>query len=277
MDQEKHKPFLKYAGGKFKLVDELKKYFPENASRYIEPFLGSGAVFFNVEYDKYILNDNNQDLMSIFRNLRKHGEGFLDYVESFFYDGNNDENIFYDFRKEFNKTDDKLKKSALFIYLNRHCYNGLCRYNGKNEFNVPFGKYNTIYFPRKEMEFCIEKIKKCSLFGMDFRRIFQKVKRNDVVYCDPPYIPLSDTAYFTDYSNNNGFSLKDHEELAQCAQLAAKKGATVIVSNHFTPGTEELYKDAEIYSIDVQRNISRDGENREKIKEIIAVYRKAKG
>lgn len=276
MDQEKHKPFLKYAGGKFKLVDELKKYFPENASRYIEPFLGSGAVFFNVEYDKYILNDNNQDLMSIFRNLRKHGEGFLDYVESFFYDGNNDENIFYDFRKEFNKTDDKLKKSALFIYLNRHCYNGLCRYNGKNEFNVPFGKYNTIYFPRKEMEFCIEKIKKCSLFGMDFRRIFQKVKRNDVVYCDPPYIPLSDTAYFTDYSNNNGFSLKDHEELAQCAQLAAKKGATVIVSNHFTPETEELYKDAEIYSIDVQRNISRDGENREKIKEIIAVYRKAK-
>ena len=133
------KPFLKWAGGNYRLIDRIQSVLPAG-NRLIEPFVGSGAVFLNTNYKSNLLTDSNPDLINLFKNLQNEGQNFINYCSSFFVPENNNELAFYQFREEFNTTTDIRKKSALFGYLNRHCFNGLCRYNSKGGFNVPFGR-----------------------------------------------------------------------------------------------------------------------------------------
>ena len=144
------KPFLKWAGGKYRIIDKIISALPKKKT-LIEPFVGSGAVFLNTEYENYILADTNTDLISLYLILQEHGIEFIRFTESLFSDTNNHEKVFYELRNEFNITKDVERKAAIFVYLNRHCFNGLCRYNSKGEFNVPFGRYSKPYFPFQEM------------------------------------------------------------------------------------------------------------------------------
>ena len=140
------KPFLKWPGGKYRLVEKIcTKLGP--GKRLIEPFVGSGAVFLNAPYNKYLLADNNSDLINLYIILHQEGNGFIEYARGFFQPEFNTADAYYSFRTAFNDSNDIRLKAALFIYLNRHCYNGLCRYNRSGGFNSPFGRYKKPPFP----------------------------------------------------------------------------------------------------------------------------------
>lgn len=148
------KPFLKWAGNKYQIVKRIRSILP-NGRRLVEPFVGSGAVFLNTDYPDYLLTDANGDLINLYLQLQVEKGGFVDYCRQFFVPDHNQKDAFYHFRTEFNTMSDTRYKSALFVYLNKHCFNGLCRYNSKGQFNVPFGRYKKPYFPVEEMlSFC---------------------------------------------------------------------------------------------------------------------------
>lgn len=264
------KPFLKWAGSKYQIIERIKAILPAG-NRLIEPFTGSGAVFLNTNYPQYLLNDSNADLIKLFNYLKKDGQYFIKYASSYFQPKYNNETAFYELREQFNQTEDTQLKSALFIYLNKHAYNGLCRYNSKGGFNVPYGRYKKPYFPEKEMlDFC-DKAKNAEFRCGDFIDVMQAAKPGDIVYCDPPYVPLTNTANFTSFTSN-GFNLEQQKQLALLAQELAGKEIPVIISNHATEFTAEHYSSAKMIFFDVQRYISCDGKNRAKAKEVLAVF-----
>lgn len=264
------KPFLKWAGSKYRIVDHIKTFLPEG-KRLIEPFVGSGAVFLNTDYPEYLLTDSNSDLISLYRHLKNEGPSFITYCEKYFAQKCNDEEKFYELRNDFNSTKDERLKAALFVYLNRHCYNGLCRYNSKGGFNVPFGRYKKTYFPRREMIAFHEKAQRASFKVADFRDAMMQAKTGDVVYCDPPYVPISETSNFTTYAAG-GFNLAAQEDLAEYAKKLAKRGITVVISNHDTEFSRKIYKGAKFDRFDVQRFISCDGKNRTTAPELLAIF-----
>ena len=266
------KPFRKWPGGKFRLLDRIRNRL-DSGQRLIEPFVGSGAVFLNTRYKKYLLADTNPDLINLYMHVQKNDDTFFEYCKSFFITENNREDRYYKFRDQFNTTTDLRFKSALFLYLNRHCYNGLCRYNSKHEFNVPFGRYKKPYFPKKELHAFHSASQSAKFIHAGFVDTMKQAKRGDVIYCDPPYAPLTKTAYFTDYFSG-GFDWKKQIELAKWAGKLARRGIPVIISNHDTDNTRNLYHDAgaKTEGFLVRRTISCDINNRQKIGEILAVF-----
>ncbi len=219
----------------------------------------------------FLVADSNQDLIALYSTLQREGLKFIEYCESFFDSKYNNEKAFYRFRDIFNKTKDIREKSALFLYLNRHCYNGLCRYNAKGKFNAPFGRYKKPYFPQQEMEFFHKKSRNAVFVYSDFLTTMKKAQKGDVVYCDPPYVPLSATANFTSYATG-GFSMEQQKQLAQMAEKLAQKGITVVISNHDTEFIHSAYSYAKIFSFEVQRFISCNGTARAKAPEVLAVF-----
>ncbi len=266
------KPFLKWPGGKFRLLDRIRNQLSQG-KRLVEPFVGSGAVFLNTSYKKYLLADTNPDLINLYLHVQKNDKAFIEYCKSFFTPENNCEDHYYQFRDKFNTTTDLRFKSALFLYLNRHCYNGLCRYNSKHVFNTPFGSYKKPYFPKKELDAFHIASQSAKFIHANFVDTMKQAKQGDIVYCDPPYAPLSKTAYFTDYFSG-GFGWEEQIELAEWAGKLAKKGIPVIISNHDTDNTRSLYQDAgaKTEGFLVRRTISCDINNRQKIGEILAVF-----
>jgi DNA adenine methylase len=265
------KPFLKWAGGKYKIIDRIQAALPKG-KQLIEPFVGSGAVFLNVDFEEYLLSDANEDLITLYKIIQEHGQNFSLYASELFNLHNNVESVFYELRSEFNDCTDPIRKSAIFIYLNRHCFNGLCRYNAKGHFNVPFGRYTSPSFPTNEILNFYKKSKYATFEVADFSTTMQKANIGSVVYCDPPYAPLTTTANFSNYTKD-GFSLHDQKILADLAQELAERGVPVVISNHDTDFTQSLYANAKITSFDVQRYISSSANNRNKASELIASYR----
>lgn len=210
------------------LVSEIAWLLPSPAKRYVEPFLGSGAVFLNTAYPKNLLSDSNGDLINLFKVLAEGGPGFVEKCRELFTRQNNTAEKFYPFRNEFNSCANIERKSALFAYLNRHCFNGLFRYNGSGGFNVPFGRYENPYFPHEEMLSMAEKLQGVELRTTDFRPVLEEAGEGDAVYCDPPYVPLSSTSNFTDYASG-GFGPSDQADLAELALEAAQRGSTVVI------------------------------------------------
>jgi DNA adenine methylase len=267
------KPFLKWAGNKYRLIahiNEILGRFPQ-AHCLMEPFVGSGAVFLNTRYDEYLLSDSNPDLIELYKILQSEGPEFIDYCRSFFTPENNSSDIFYELRETFNTTKDLQLKAALFVYLNRHCYNGLCRYNSKGEFNVPFGRYKAPYFPQAEMLAFYTKAKRATFQQQDFIQTLSQATSGMVVYCDPPYVPLSETAKFTTYQGD-GFEMDQQIQLASLAKSLAERGTIVLISNHATTFTEQLYHTANITRLEVPRFISCQGDKRNKASELLALF-----
>jgi len=269
------RPFLKWAGNKYALIERIKLLLPEGKQRLIEPFAGSAAVFLNTDYNTALLADSNSDLINLYRLLQKEGEKFISYCSTLFVPKNNQVRAFYALREEFNYTRNNRRKAALFLYLNRHCYNGLCRYNTKSIFNVPFGRYKKPYFPEKEMLAFNAKAQRAEFRVADFRDIMQEAKPGDVVYCDPPYVPLSPTANFTSYGAG-GFGEVEQKALAKLAESLAMRGVSVVISNHDTVFTKSAYRSSTVEMrfdrFEVQRFISSNGNNRGKAREVLALF-----
>jgi DNA adenine methylase len=264
------RPFLKWAGGKYRLVERIKEKLPPG-KRLLEPFAGSCALSLNTGYDSYWLNDINLDLINLYQVIQKEGLSFIQFCRTFFTEENNTSGCFYKFRRQFNRERDIYQKAALFLYLNRHGYNGLCRYNSSGEFNVPFGRYKKPYFPENELLFFAEKFKQVNFSCIDFQKMMESAGQGDVIYCDPPYVPLNETSNFTAYSSG-GFGQADQKRLAKVAALLAEKGITTIISNHYNDFIIETYSAAQIIKFDVQRSISCNGANRNAVTEVLAVF-----
>jgi DNA adenine methylase len=270
------KTFLKWAGNKSRVLPHLLPHIG-SPKRYCEPFGGSLAVALNVGAESYMLNDVNKDLVSIYRNLLDYNDDFfIQYCAELFVPENNNKEAYMELRKLFNESTNFKERARLFIYLNRHCFNGLSRYNRKGEFNVPFGKYDKPSCPSAEMMdfrmfFLARKSVRFTSLSFESSLLYEDLGDGDVVYFDPPYVPLSDTANFTNYSTE-GFSEAQQVELAQLAQSLQVRGVRVIISNHDVDFTRELYKGATIYPIQVSRTIAAKKSSRKKANELIAVF-----
>jgi len=265
-----NKPFLKWAGSKRSSIDMLKEEIDVVKDRFIEPFVGSAVVSLNVDAKEYLLADINSDLINLFINLKEYGEDFIKDCKKLFSSRYNNSENFYDLRNRFNIIEDVYEKSTIFLYLNRHAFNGLCRYNSSGKFNVPFGKYKNPYFPEKEMLFFYKKSYKFKFLNSDFEKTIRNCKRKtDVFYCDPPYVPLSKTASFTDY-NAGGFTQDQQLKLAKFGENSKN---LFLISNHDTDFTREIYKNADKFRFkEINRYISARVDGRKSVNEILAIY-----
>ncbi|MDW6091664.1 Dam family site-specific DNA-(adenine-N6)-methyltransferase [Vibrio rhizosphaerae] len=268
---KKNRAFLKWAGGKYGLVDDIRRHLPA-AQTLVEPFVGAGSIFLNTDYEHYVLADINPDLINLYNLLKERPEFYIAEAKRWFIAENNRKEVYLSVRQQFNQTDEVLYRSLAFLYMNRFGFNGLCRYNKKGGFNVPFGSYKKPYFPEAELEFFAEKAKKATFICTNYRDSFAQADHVSVIYCDPPYAPLSHTANFTSYAGG-GFSLDDQAALADIAETTAnERGISVLISNHDTILTRRLYHGAKLNVVKVKRTISRNGAGRNKVDELLALF-----
>lgn len=265
------RPFLKWPGGKFKLLDRIIAHVKKPLRHWYEPFLGSGAVFLNIEAEHYTLADANPHLIDLYQTVKEEGNEFVRYVKKYFTEKNNTPDAYYKLRTQFNDTLCTRERSALFIYLNRHGFNGLCRYNQKGTFNVPFGSHLAPYFPENELRAFHVKAQRATFLCQDFKEFFEFYDQNSMMYCDPPYVPLTESAGFTQYATG-GFDLHDQADLAFLAKLYASKGMPVLISNHDTPLVRDWYRGALIETFPVMRTIAASRKGRRDVQEILALF-----
>ncbi|MEW9809061.1 MAG: Dam family site-specific DNA-(adenine-N6)-methyltransferase [Candidatus Symbiodolus clandestinus] len=268
---KKQRAFLKWAGGKYRLLDEILRQLP-SGQQLIEPFVGAGTIFLNTDYPEYWLSDINPDLINLYNLLKQQPRQFVKDASQWFQREYNTPAAYYHLRDIFNGSQDPYQRSLLFLYFNRHGYNGLCRYNTQGGFNVPFGAYQKPYFPEEELYCFAEKAQRATFVCEPYHQSLPRASKQAIVYCDPPYEPLSATAHFTSY-HRRGFTLTDQQELANLAHhTMLTTGATVIISNHDTLQTRQWYRKAQLTSIQVRRLISRNGQGRILVPELLARY-----
>lgn len=273
-----NKTILKWAGSKIRTIEQLRPHLPKT-KRLIEPFAGSMAIFMNTQYERYVLGDANPDLINMYRFATYNHRDLIDVTRRIFdsawqLDGKATESErYYQIRARFNKEGIKsLFRAAYFIYLNRHGFRGLCRYNRNGNFNVPYGEYKKPYFPEAEIRAFAAKVTDDSVNFVckDWFELLNEIQTNDGIYCDPPFMGTSDD--FSDYWKT-GFTNTDHENLAHTLASRAKVfNCHVTVSNSIA--AKALYADLgfTIHEIDAPRSISVDG-NRKPAREIIAVLK----
>lgn len=270
----KGKPFVKWAGGKRQIIDKLKKYVPDEFDTYYEPFIGGGALLFELSPKKAVINDSNEELMNVYECLCDEEKfkkmcGVLNHYET-----EHSEAFYYDIRnKDRNKNSyNRLScytKAARTIYLNKACFNGLYRVNSKNEFNVPFGKklkvntYDGGNLITVSNYLTMNDIK---ILCVDFEDALKSAKKGDFVYFDPPYD--SDTSTFNSYTED-GFGKEEQRRLAKVFKELDAKGVYVMLSNHNTSLVNELYKDYHMHLIEAKRSINANGKKRGKVEEVI--------
>ncbi len=228
-------------------------------------------VFLNSNYESFLLAERNSDLVVVYKYIQLEGLAFIEECASLFRPENNQEHQYYLLREQFNHCKNIRRRAQLFIYLNRHGYNGLCRYNKSGAYNVPFGRYIKPYFPLAEMVHFYHKSSGATFVESDFRATFALSQPGDVIYCDPPYVGLSKSANFSAYTAG-GFGEKEQVDLAQLAIACAEKNCSVIISNHDTPLTREYYKTAKLVSFPVMRNISCNPKKRVAVQELLAIF-----
>lgn len=268
---KKNRAFLKWAGGKYPLLDDIKRHLPKGEC-LVEPFVGAGSVFLNTDFSRYILADINSDLISLYNIVKTRTDEYVQASRELFMPETNQAEVYYRFREEFNASQDPFRRAVLFLYLNRFGYNGLCRYNLRGEFNVPFGRYKKPYFPEAELYHFAEKAQNAEFHCLSYEECMDRADSNSVVYCDPPYAPLSATANFTAY-HTNSFSPKEQAHLAEMAEKLVSKQIPVLISNHDTPDTREWYRSAKHFQVKVRRSISSNGGTRKKVNELLALYK----
>jgi DNA adenine methylase len=265
------RPFLKWAGGKFRVLDEILPRLP-GGSRLIEPFAGSAAVSLNAGYSSGIVADSNRDLINLYRSIQVDADRFISETRQLFGGAYNNRSAFDALRSEFNESADAFRRSVIFVYLNRHGFNGLCRYNGSGRFNVPFGRYKCPGLPSAEIEAFAERTAALQFIRQDFETTMAESQHGDVIYCDPPYVPLSVTANFTSYAPD-AFGFAQQKALAEKARECAGRGVPVVISNHDTAESRALYQGAEIHTFEVQRFISSKASTRGNAPELLAIFR----
>ncbi|EAQ2807480.1 DNA adenine methylase [Salmonella enterica] len=255
---------LKWAGNKTAIMSELKKHFPDGP-RLVEPFAGSCAVMMATDYPHYLVADINPDLISLYSVIKNESELLITIAKGLF-DKNNTAEDYYGIRKEFNcgRHWPAEWRAAMFLYLNRHCYRGLCRYNLSGHFNVPCGNYKNPYFPENEIRAFAEKAQRATFICASYDETLALLQAGDVVYCDPPY-----DGTFSGY-HTAGFTEDDQYHLASILERRSSEGHPVIVSNSDTSLTRSLYRNFTRHRITAKRSMGVAAGESKSASEIIA-------
>ena len=260
-------PVLKWAGGKTQLLQQIADNMPAAYNKYYEPFIGGAAVLLGITPSQAFINDVNEQLVNLYARLKTDAESVIAKVNELDAVPCTKE-LYYAAREQYNR---KIAGSildaecaALMIWINKHCFNGLYRVNGKGLFNVPYNnKVNGKSIDEDNLRAIAEYLRKAdvTVTCLDFEQACSSVSAGDFVYFDSPYIPESATANFTDYTTN-GFTLSDHQRLAELFKRLDRLGAKVMLSNNDVPLVRSLYEGYHIQSLDVKRLINRDAGKR---------------
>ena len=270
------RPFLKWAGGKTQLLQQLEPFYPSpgKVNRYIEPFLGNGAVFFHfkatVAPQSAILWDNNRELIQTFQAVRDEVERVIELLRG--HARLHSKAHFLEMRVKQPRNPAGI--AARLIYLNKTCFNGLYRVNSRGEFNVPLGNYPKPSILNEEgLRRASRQLVGAQIEEKDFRMVLSVAEEGDFVYFDPPYHPRSETAYFTSYTRD-AFGEEDQKELAEVYRALDKRGCLLMLSNSDTPLVRQLYKGFTKVEVSARRNINSRADRRGPIKERLVVNKR---
>lgn len=265
-------PFVKWAGGKNQLIEQLSKFFPkkDDYKKYIEPFVGGGAIFFHLQPKKAILSDLNDDLINCYKIIRDDIDTLITILEK--YKKKHSKNFYYELRNLYNSNKlDRGKRAAAFLYLNKTSYNGIHRVNSKGHFNVPYGKHvNASIYNTEKIIAASDMLKDVDLQTMSYEKVVKYAKKGDFVYLDPPYYPLNKTSNFTNYTKYL-FLDAEHEKLLNIFKILDKRGCKVMLSNSNTKFIRSLYKKYYIHEVKAKRFINCMGEKRGNVIELVIV------
>lgn len=269
-------PILKWVGGKRQLLSEIMPLINKNCSTYVEPFVGGGAVFFELQPKKAIINDFNSELINVYQVVRDNVEELISALEK--HNELNSEEYFYEVRgidrtEQFQEMTD-VEKAARIIYLNKTCFNGLYRVNAAGHFNSPYGKYkNPNIVNATTLRAMSKYLNKGNIVIRqgDYKEALKGLRKGAFVYLDPPYMPISTSSSFTGYTEN-GFSYDHQVELKKECDKLRKKGIAFLQSNSDCPEIRDLYKDYEIITVQARRNINSNAKKRGEINEVLIYY-----
>ncbi len=270
-------PFVKWAGGKKQLLERLEARMPETYGRYYEPFIGGGALFLDIQPAHAVINDINEQLLNVYRQLKYDAEAVISAVNTL--DAKPcDVERYMAVREEYNAKirshELDASSAALMIWINKHCFNGLYRVNSKGLFNVPYNnKTGGVSIDEANLRHIGNYLRDSDveIRQGDFEEACFDISAGDFVYFDSPYVPISETANFTDYTKD-GFSLDDHKRLAALFRRLSDMGVLIMLSNHNVPLVHELYRGFVIQEIDVRRAINSDASKRTGNEVIITNY-----
>lgn len=270
-------PFIKWAGGKRQLLAQIRERMPESFNNYYEPFVGGGAVIFDLLPTSAVINDINKALVNAYRQICNTSDEFLKKLneldEAMWEDG---KEYYYSLREHYN---DKLMKeefdvelAALFVFINKHCFNGLYRVNGKGLFNVPYNNSRNSSCDENTIRAISEYLKNVTILEGDFQAACQNAKKGDFIFIDSPYSPLNPTS-FESYTKE-GFDIESHKRLADLYDELTSRGCYCMLTNHNTELINELYgnKGYKMDVVSVKRMINSDATNRVGKEVIICNY-----
>ena len=270
-------PFVKWAGGKRQLIPHIRERMPEKYNDYYEPFVGGGAVIFDLLPANALINDINKALINTYRTICNESDAFLKEVNRLDNDMWEDgKKYYYSIREHYN---DKLMRSeydvelaALFVFINKHCFNGLYRVNGKGLFNVPYNNSRRVSVDENVIIATSEYLRGVTIIDGDFEQACKNAKKGDFVFIDSPYAPLNPTS-FESYTKE-GFDIESHKRLAKLYDELTARGCYCMLTNHNTELINELYgnKDYKIDVVSVKRMINSDASNRVGEEVIICNY-----
>lgn len=262
-------PIIKWVGGKRQLMYELEINMPKTYNRYFEPFIGGGALFFYLQPDNAYISDMNEELINLYQVVRDNVDELItdlqkhDISKEYFMEIRNID------RTEEYQNWSNIQKASRFIYLNRTCFNGMYRVNSKGEFNVPFGHYkNPRILDENNLINCSNLLQRTEIKHADFSEILKKVKKDDFVYFDPPYVPLSETSSFTSYTKD-GFDMDMQLSLRDVCDELDSMGVKFLLSNSDTQFVNELYENYNIKKVLASRQINANADGRGKITEVL--------
>ncbi len=259
------RPFLKWAGGKGKLLDQYIKYFPRQYRTYFEPFLGGGAVFFHLRPQQAVLTDINPHLVNVYRCVRDEVESLIPLLQD--HQVHHGPDHYYRVRAL--PPEDPVQQAARLLYLNKTCFNGLYRENASGQFNVPIGRYrNPRICDPDLLRAASQALQGTDLQVKPFEAILEAATPVDFVYFDPPYHPLSPTSSFTAY-NRCSFGDKDQIRLRDVFATLVARGVPVMLSNSDCEWIRTLYQDFSIHTITAARAINSKAQGRGKITEVL--------
>jgi DNA adenine methylase len=259
------KPPIKWAGGKTQLLSQLRPLYPKRFNLYLEPFVGGGAVFFNLQPDDGVLIDSNFELINFYQVVKNNLDEILQDLEKH----KNEKDYYYKIRSLDPEQMGSIERASRFLFLNKTCFNGLWRVNKKGKFNVPFGRYKSPNFRDEENLSLVNiALQNAEIICDDFSTVMEYTVPGAFVYLDPPYHPLSSTANFTSYTKDS-FGEEDQRRLAKVFRELDAKNCNVMLSNSDTKFIRGLYKDYDIRVVFARRMINSKGTKRGPIKELV--------
>ena len=266
-------PFLKWVGGKRQLMPSIVEHLPENIKeyKYIEPFIGGGAVLFNLQPKNAIINDFNEELINVYRVIKAN----LDELIADLKKHKNEAEYFYSIRsldrnEEFKKLTD-VQRASRIVYLNKTCFNGLYRVNNAGEFNSPFGRYKNPNIVNEPTLKAVNKFLNSNNIDIksgDYSEILKLANKRCFVYLDPPYHPISESSNFTGYVQG-GWNIYDQVDLKTACDELHKKGVKFLLSNSSAEFIKDLYKDYNITIVKANRAINSNGADRGEVDEVL--------